>query len=269
MNDIEDVFVKRGVKESVQVASKDVKSEEGNKQGANFRGKTAKQKLLEKLLKSYEKPGIESKSAEKENRDIRKTSRSWRETLNSNGKSKSNDKRETLNSNGMLKSNNNRETLNSNGMLKSNNNRETLNSNGMLKSNNNRETLNGMLKGNRETQNSNGMLKKMKKNNDKRTNVSSSNRSSEGKTDVETIIEQVSEEQNFVEKHNDKKSISVGKAIRGSMNSGLKKNKKAEDSNEDSYSYEYHQYECTGDSNEDCSDEDEKEAAHIKLTSVV
>ena len=42
MNDIEDVFVKRGVKESVQVASKDVKSEEGNKQGANFLGKTAK-----------------------------------------------------------------------------------------------------------------------------------------------------------------------------------------------------------------------------------
>ena len=239
MNDIEDVFVKRGVKESVQVASKDVKSEEGNKQGANFRGKTAKQKLLEKLLKSYEKPGIESKSAEKENRDIRKTSRSWRETLNSNGKSKSND------------------------------NRETLNSNGMLESNNNRETLNGMLKGNRETQNINGMLKKMKKNNDKRTNVSSSNRSSEGKTDIETIIEQVSEEQNFVEKHNDKKSISEGKAIRGSMNSGLKKNKKAVDSKEDSYSYEYHQYECTGDSNEDCSNEDEKEAAHIKLTSVV
>ena len=239
MNDIEDVFVKRGVKESVQVASKDVKSEEGNKQGANFRGKTAKQKLLEKLLKSYEKPGIESKSAEKENRDIRKTSRSWRETLNSNGKSKSND------------------------------NRETLNSNGMLESNNNRETLNGMLKGNRETQNINGMLKKMKKNNDKRTNVSSSNRSSEGKTDVETIIEQVSEEQNFEEKHNDEKSISEGKAIRGSMNSGLKKNKKAVDSKEDSYSYEYHQYECTGDSNEDCSNEDEKEAAHIKLTSVV
>ena len=254
MNDIEDVFVKRGVKESVQVASKDVKSEEGNKQGANFRGKTAKQKLLEKLLKSYEKPGIESKSAEKENRDIRKTSTSWRETLNSNGKSKSND---------------NRETLNSNGMLKSKYNRETLNSNGMLESNNNRETLNGMLKGNRETQNSNGMLKKMKKNNDKRTNVSSSNRSSEGKTDVETIIEQVSEEQNFEEKHNDEKSISEGKAIRGSMNSGLKKNKKAVDSKEDSYSYEYHQYECTGDSNEDCSNEDEKEAAHIKLTSVV
>ena len=241
MNDIEDVFVKRGVKESVQVASKDVKSEEGNKQGANFRGKTAKQKLLEKLLKSYEKPGIESKSAEKENRDIRKTSRSWRETLNSNGKSKSNNNRETLNSNGMLKSNNNREILKSNGMLK----------------------------GNRESQNSNGMLKKMKKNNDKRTNVSSSNRSSEGKTDIETIIEQVSEEQNFEEKHNAKKSISEGKAIRGSMNSGLKKNKKAVDSKEDSYSYEYHQYECTGDSNEDCSNEDEKEAAHIKLTSVV
>ena len=153
--------------------------------------------------------------------------------------------------------------------LKSNNNRETLNSNGMLKSNNNRETLNGMLKGNRETQNINGMLKKMKKNNDKRTNVSSSNRSSEGKTDIETIIEQVSEEQNFEEKHNAKKSISEGKAIRGSMNSGLKKNKKAVDSKEDSYSYEYHQYECTGDSNEDCSNEDEKEAAHIKLTSVV
>ena len=70
MNDIEDVFVKRGVKENVQVASKDIKSDEGNKQGANFRGKTAKQKLLEKLLKSYEKPGIESKSAEKENRDL-------------------------------------------------------------------------------------------------------------------------------------------------------------------------------------------------------
>ena len=242
MNDIEDVFVKRGVKESVQVASKDVKSEEGNKQGANFHGKTAKQKLLEKLLKSYEKPGIESKSAEKENRDIRKTSRSWRETLNSNGKSKSNDNRETLNSNGMLKSNNNRETLNSNGMLKSNNKRETLNSN--------------------------GKLKEMKKSNDKQTN-SSSNRSSEGKTDIETIIEQVSEEQNFEEKHNDEKSISEGKAIRGSMNSGLKKNKKAVDSKEDSYSYEYHQYECTGDSNEDCSNEDEKEAAHIKLTSVV
>ena len=108
----------------------------------------------------------------------------------------------------------------------------------------------------------------MKKSNDKQTN-SSSNRSSEGKTDIETIIEQVSEEQNFEEKHNDEKSISEGKAIRGSMNSGLKKNKKAVDSKEDSYSYEYHQYECTGDSNEDCSNEDEKEAAHIKLTSVV
>ena len=198
MNDIEDVFVKRGVKESVQVARKDVKSEEENKLGANFHGKTAKQELLEKLLESYEKHEVESKGAEKESREIRKTSRSWK-----------------------------------------------------------------------ESQNSNGMLKKKKESNDKRTNFASSNRSSEGKTDIETIIEQVSEEQNFEEKHNAKKSISTGEAIRGSINPGMKKSKKALDSNEDSYSYEYHDYECTGDSNEDCSNEDVKEAAHIKLTSVV